>query len=133
MQTNSPAQATFLSLDEVLEIHATIAGQYGLSNDVRDYGLLESALFRPKTGYYTDLHEMAAALWESILMHRPFKDGNKRTAFFIADVFLRVNGFRIRTEPDKAHRRITGIAQHGSDVQEALTTFLRRTCTPLRQ
>jgi death-on-curing protein len=70
---------------------------------VRDLGLLESALYRPQTGYYADLLEMAAALFESLLMNHPFVDGNKRTAFFATDVFLRMNGYRLDVEAVPAH------------------------------
>ena len=44
-------------------------------------GAVESALYRPQTGYYRDLIEEAAALWESLSQNHPFVDGNKRTAF----------------------------------------------------
>ena len=61
--------------------------RFGGPSGVRDLGLLESALFRPRTGYYRDLAQMAAALFESLIMNHPFIDGNKRVAFFAADVF----------------------------------------------
>lgn len=48
---------------------------------IRDLGLLDSALHRPQSGYYGDLADMACALFESLLMNRPFVDGNKRVAF----------------------------------------------------
>ena len=59
---------------------------------MRDLGLLESALYRPQTGYYQDLTEMAAALFESLLMNHASVDGNKSIAFFATDLFLRLNG-----------------------------------------
>lgn len=66
-------------------------------------GLLESALFRPQSGYYTDLVEMAAALFESLINNHPFVDGNKRVAFFATDVFLRLNGYRFDLEAVSTH------------------------------
>ena len=84
----------------MLEIHTTLLQEFGGPPGVRDLGLLESALFRPRTGYYADLIEMAAALFESLLMNHPFVDGKKRVAFFAADVFLRVNGFHTEVEAD---------------------------------
>ena len=77
----------YLSLDEVLSIHERIIEHFGGPPGVRDLGLLESALFRPRTGYYQDIAEMAAALFESLIMNHPFVDGNKRVAFFATDVF----------------------------------------------
>jgi death-on-curing protein len=68
---------------------------------------------------------MAAALFESLLMNRPFVDGNKRVAFFAVDVFLRINGFHIAVEADDAHRTIIKIIEKGIGVKESLETFLR--------
>src|SRR3989304_4221326 len=71
---------------------------------LRDHGLLESPLHRPRTGYYADLAEMAAALFESLLINHPFVDGNKRVAFFATDVFLRLNGWGLEVEAGPGHR-----------------------------
>ncbi len=95
-----------LSLDEAMAIHERVIEHFGGPPGVRDLGLLESALFRPRTGYYQDIVEMAAALFESLIMNHPFVDGNKRTAFFATDVFLRLNGWKCVVEADAAHRFI---------------------------
>ncbi len=63
----------FLSVDEVVTIHERLIERFGGPAGVRDLGLLESALFRPQTGYYGDIIEMAAALFESLLMNHPFR------------------------------------------------------------
>ena len=97
-----------LSVDEVLAIHERLIARFGGSAGVRDPGLLESALYRPQTGYYSDLAEMGAALFESLLMNHPFVDGNKRVAFFATDVFLRLNGHRLEVEAAAAHEFIVG-------------------------
>ena len=55
----------YLTFAEVLAIHDDQIGRYGGFPGVRDPGLLEAALFRPQTGYYADLIEEAAALWEA--------------------------------------------------------------------
>ena len=80
----------FLSLDEAIAIHERLIERFGGPSGIRDKGLLESALFRPQTGYYETLPEMAAALFESLLINHPSVDGNKRMAFFATDVFLRL-------------------------------------------
>lgn len=92
----------------MLAIHQRLLERFGGPAGIRDPGLLESALFRPRTGYYADIAEMAAALFESLLMNHPFLDGNKRVAFFATDVFLRLNGWRLRVEPDAAHSFLIG-------------------------
>lgn len=97
---------SFLSLDEVLAIHERVIEKFGGAGGSCDLGLLESALFRPRSGYYEDLSTMAAALFESLLINHPFVDGNKRVAFFATDVFLRLNGWRFDVEPAEAHHFI---------------------------
>ncbi|MBV9397760.1 MAG: type II toxin-antitoxin system death-on-curing family toxin [Bryobacterales bacterium] len=79
----------YLTVAEVLAMHADQIERYGGSHGIRDPGLLEAALFRPQTGYYADLIEEAAALWESLSQNHPFIDGNKRTAFAATDTFSR--------------------------------------------
>ena len=112
----------FLTTDEVLEIHHRLIEHFGGPAGVRDLGLLESALYRPQTGYYKDLSEMAAALFESLLMNHPFVDGNKRVAFCATDVFLRLNGYRLQVQPDVAHAFIIELLEkHHSDFKNLLS------------
>ena len=61
----------YLTVAEVLAMHADQIERYGCSHGVRDLGLLEAALYRPQTGYYADLIEEAAALWESLSQNLP--------------------------------------------------------------
>ena len=98
----------YLTMSEVLAMHADLIDRYGGSHGVRDMGLLEAALFRPQTGYYADIVEQAAALWESIAQNHPFIDGNKRIAFTAADVFLRHNGFYLEVEGEDGHAFVDG-------------------------
>lgn len=89
----------YLTLDDALYIHAEQLRLFGGAKGVRDHGLIESALLRPQTGYYTGLIEQAAALWESLAMNHGFVDGNKRVAFACMDIFLGLNGGRLEAEP----------------------------------
>lgn len=85
----------YLTTAEVLGLHAVLIQRYGGASGIRDMGSLESSLFRPQCGYYSDIVEESCALMESILINHPFVDGNKRTAFAVCDVFLRINGYRL--------------------------------------
>ena len=123
MQNKSVA---FLSRDEVLEIHQALVERFGGPADVRDLGLLESALYRPRTGYYADLAEMAAALFESLIMNHPFIDGNKRVAFFATDVFLRLNGYKLKVEAKKAHRFLIGLLEQDCCTFDQLLPWIRK-------
>jgi death-on-curing protein len=115
----------YLTVDEVLAIHEGLLARFGGPPGVRDPGLLESALYRPRTGYYRDLAEMATALFESLLMNHPFIDGNKRVAFFATDVFLRLNGWKLAVEPHQAHSFLIGLLERGECDFQHLLPWLR--------
>lgn len=115
----------YLTVEEVLAIHQRLIEKFGGPAGIRDLGLLESALYRPRTGYYRDIVEMAAALFESLLMNHPFIDGNKRVAFFATDVFLRLNGWKIQVEAEAAHRDLIGMLEKGECDFGHLLPWLR--------
>lgn len=88
------------TLSEVLELHRILIERFGGSFGVRDLGLLESALMRPQTGYYTTLSMEAAALLQSLCQNHAFVDGNKRVAFAVTAIFLRMNNYRLKIDTD---------------------------------
>lgn len=75
---------------------------------------LEAALFRPQTGYYDDIVAEAAALLESLAINHPFVDGNKRIAFAATDVFLRINGWRLRRAPMQIYGEMMQMFESGT-------------------
>ena len=116
----------YLTLVEVLAIHEDQIERYGGTQGVRDAGLLEAALYRPQTGYYADLVEEAAALWESLAQNHPFIDGNKRTAFAAMYTFLAINGSRLTADPEEAYAFISGLHEAGTFSFDKLIPWLRR-------
>lgn len=88
------------TLHETLELHARLLERFGGAGGIRDLGLLESALMRPRTGYYKSLSLQAAALMQSLAQNHAFVDGNKRIAFATTAIFLRMNGYRLKVDPD---------------------------------
>jgi death-on-curing protein len=98
--------------------------EFGGATGVRDHGLIESALLRPQTGYYTNLIEEAAALWESLAMNHGFIDGNKRVAYACVELFLQMNGADITASNDEAERFILGHLEAGSFRKELLEQWL---------
>ena len=92
---------------EATETHRLLIEEFGGLQGVRDRGLLESAIFRPQNGYYTDLIEEASALMESLGSNHAFVDGNKRVSFTLTDVMLRANGYFLDVDPLAAHKFIT--------------------------
>ena len=114
---------------EVLAMHVDQIERYGGSHGVRDPGLLEAAIYRPQTGYYSDLIEEAAALWESLAQNHPFVDGNKRTAFAATYTFLAINGKRITAESKQAYAFIAGLYKRNQFRFEELVPWLRNHTT----
>ncbi len=114
----------FLSLDEVLAIHERLIEKFAGTPGLRDKGLLESALFRPQTGYYDRLDQMAAAMFESLIINHPFVDGNKRVAFFATDVFLRLNGWKLSVDAEAAHEFLIQRIDSGSCNYEHLLPWI---------
>jgi len=97
---------TFLTLDEVLAIHAHQVARYGGSPGIRDRGLLESALSMPEATFSGEyLHgtvaEQGAAYLFHVAKNHPFVDGNKRVALACALVFLRLNDVRVQASDDE--------------------------------
>jgi death-on-curing protein len=88
----------YVTTADALFFHEELIERYGGSHGIRDLGALESALHRPQTGYYETIVQEAAALLESLVQSHPFVDGNKRTAFAVVDVFLRINGQTVRAD-----------------------------------
>src|SRR5215470_7696188 len=115
----------YLKVAEVLAIHADQIERYGGSHGIRDPGLLEAALYRPQTGYYADLIEEAAALWESLSQNHPFIDGNKRTAFAAAYTFLVINGARLTASAGETETFLLGLYATGTCDFERLNRWLR--------
>jgi death-on-curing protein len=115
----------YLALPEVLAMHEDQIERYGGSHGVRDLGLLQSALYRPQTGYYADLIEEAAALWESLAQNHPFVDGNKRTAFAATYTFLAINGGQLSADAGETYAFVSRLYAEGEFSFHKLVPWLR--------
>ena len=115
----------YLTLAEVLAIHEDQIERYGGCKGTRDLGVVEAALYRPQTGYYADVIEQAAALWESLAQGRAFADGEKRTAFAVMYTFLAINGVPLKASTDDIERVIAQLGSGGIVGFDALVPWLR--------
>lgn len=97
------------TLEEALFLHRRLLEDFGGSDGVRDLGLLESALARPRSGYYRTIYEQAAALMQSLVGNHAFVDGNKRLGFALTAVFLLMNGYHLRVSADDGEAFIVDI------------------------
>ncbi len=108
-------------------IHAEQLRQHSGAPGLRDEGLLESALSRPlqKMNYANaEQFEIAAAYLFGLVKNHPFIDGNKRTAFLAADVFLALNGRSTEATQEEIIAFVLGVA--ASEIDEAgATQFFR--------
>ena len=121
----------YLTIVEVLAIHSDQIHRYGGSEGVRDHGLLEAALYRPQTGYYEDLVEEAAALWESLAQNHPFIDGNKRTAFAVTYTFLMINATQILPDSEETYHFINSLYASQDFNFNRLVAWLRDNTAPV--
>ena len=115
----------YLTTADALFFHQQLLDRYGGAPGVRDVGALESALHRPQTGYYDTLIHEAAALLESLVQNHPFVDGNKRVAFAVVDVFLRINGFTITASSAAIYKRMIKLLEAGTFDMEHLVPWLQ--------
>jgi len=91
----------YLSPADVITLHSQLIERYGGATGLRDLASLESALGRLHSGYYNNLLEEAAALWESLSQNHAFVDGNKRIAFASMAVFLVNDGRTLIASPQE--------------------------------
>jgi len=122
----------WVAREAVLAVHEQMLHEFGGDSGVRDPGLLESALARPgnKFAYETPtLFELAAAYAYGIVKNHPFVDGNKRTGFMAAVMFLERNGCRFSAGEADAVVQTLGLA--AGEVGEAdYAAWLAESCEP---
>jgi death on curing protein len=125
----------FLSLEQVLAIHADQVRRYGGGLGVRDLGLVKSALAMPQasvSGQYLHptLHEMAAAYLFHFTQNHPFLDGNKRIGLAAAIAFLGLNDTWLESDPAELVEIVFSVAR-GEIGKPEIAVFLRDRCIPL--
>ena len=124
----------FLTLDEVLSLHADQVARYGGSVLVRDVGLLESALAMPAATFggellHPSLAEQAAAYLFHLVKNHPFVDGNKRTGLVAMLAFLGLNGRRLEAPDDALTDLVLGVVA-GRVTKAEVAVFVRRRTVP---
>ena len=115
-----------------LAVHDEQLAEHGGAAGVRDMGLVESALARPlNVAAYgePDIAALAASYAFGLARNHPFIDGNKRTAYVVAEIFLRLNGFTSRASD--ADAVLTFVALAAGDLSEdALADWYRGCIAP---
>lgn len=112
----------------LLLLHAAVLAEHGGMEGMRDEGLLESALARPKNLFayegISSPSRLAAAYAVGVSRNHPFVDGNKRAAFISMALFLALNGSRLRAEQVDATNIMLRLAA-GEISEEELTTWIK--------
>lgn len=126
---------TWVSVPVVMAIHEAQIAEHGGSLGVRDQGLLESALARPRQihAYVDDpsMPAMAAAYAFGIAKNHPFTDGNKRTAWVVCAAFLELNGRRVTATQADVVAAMLGLAS-GEISEEQFALWLERNSAQTR-
>lgn len=119
----------FLSIEDVVEIHRDQIRRYGGSSEIRDAGLLQSAVAMPQATFgdrylHEDIFTMAAAYLFHITQNHPFVDGNKRTGAVAAVVFLALNGVEMDATEEDFEQLVREVATGQAD-KNVVADFLR--------
>jgi len=113
---------------EVLALHGRLLALYGGAEGVRDPGLLQSALARPRQhhayGDNPDIFALAAAYTLGIVRNHPFVDGNKRVGFLIGVLFLEINGYIFEASEADSTQAVMGLAA-GTIDEVSFAAWLR--------
>ena len=122
-------EPTYLTLDEVLALHADQIERYGGAFGIRDVNALESALAMPRAGFggqilHPTLFEQAAAYLFHLARNHGFVDGNKRIELAAALVFLALNDVDIDASEDDVVTLVLGVSTGQVSKAEA-AEFLR--------
>jgi death on curing protein len=124
----------FLDLDDLLHVAERTLGA---APQIRDVGLLQSALARPQASMlgedaYPSIHAKTAALLHSLARNHGLVDGNKRLALAAVLVFYGLNGLRLALTNDEAYDLVMAVASGALDDVAAITTVLERALEPRR-
>lgn len=123
----------WLALVHILAVHSDQIQVHGGSLGLRDRGLLESALERPRNRFHyeptSDLPSLAASYGFGIAKNHPFVDGNKRVAFQAMYLFLGLNGLRIDASEEEVVATTLSLASGDLD-EPGLAAWLRDHVTP---
>lgn len=114
----------FPTLEECLELHRELIRRFGGQGGLRDPGRLDSALARPRSGYYPSLSQQVAALMHSLARNHAFANGNNKVAFAVTAIFLWMNGYRLPVTADEGEAFLIGrVIEAKADLEE-ITGFL---------
>lgn len=123
----------WLDSTDALAIHDRQLAEHGGGSGVRDMTMLESALGRPVNRWHygtDDVAELAAAYAFGVARNHPFIDGNKRTAWVLARLFLVINGHKLAFDQQDAVSTVLALAAGELSEEELADWFRTRLVKP---
>ena len=122
--------SSYLSEEEIVELHDWIIGLLGQMGGIRDRAALESCVAQPKTAVFGEerfptVSDKAAAYCFFVVRLHPFFDGNKRTGFLAARTFLLHNGYKPIFNEDEIYDVIDAVARGEADIERLASIFRR--------
>jgi death-on-curing protein len=127
--TKGRVEPVWLDAKVALAVHDRQLAEHGGGTAIRDEGMMESALARPVNRWSygeDDLPALAAAYAFGVARNHPFVDGNKRTAWVLARLFLALNQVTLKFEPDDAIRAMLALAAGELSEEEMAEWFRQR-------
>ncbi len=123
----------FLTIDQVLRLHQHTIHDHGGKAELRDKGLLISAIAQPEASYggvylHETVFKMAAAYFFHISQNQPFTDGNKRVGLLSMFAFLEINGYELTVEDDLMYTMLISVAE-GRNGKGQLAEFIEQNTT----
>jgi death on curing protein len=129
-------EPAWLRKDVLLAIHERLLAEHGGSSGIRDSGLLESALAKPNNlfvyGKNPTIFDLASAYACALIKNHPFIDGNKRTGFLAAFLFLELNGCEFLAEERDVVVNTLAVAE-GTMNEEHYAAWLKDNSKPVRK
>ena len=118
----------FLSLENIVSIHARMIKEFGGMPGIADHGMLESATAMPRAGIagkflHDSLPAMAAAYLFHLCKNHPFFDGNKRVAVVAAEIFLNINGMQLKVSNEELKDLCLAVAAGDISKSETVAFF----------
>lgn len=126
-------EPVWIDLRDALAIHQRLLALHSGATGVRDEGMLQSALARPRQllayGENPDIHQLSVSYMAGIVRNHPFIDGNKRVGFVVGVLFLEMNGYRFTASEEEATQAVMSLAA-GTLTEATLLKWLRENSEP---
>ncbi len=119
----------YVTIKEILALHKAAIERWGGAAEIRDSGLLQSAIAQPQMTFggqelYPDVAVKASAFGYSLICNHPFVDGNKRVGYAAMETFLVMNGYELECSVDETEQIVLSVAS-GTTARDGLLNWVK--------